>query len=71
MGNLLACHPAKHKAFCVGGDNHGNFNGFASLSKKIGTSQSTLTDLDYVKEHSILKYFQKKLACYLHDHRSH
>ena len=54
-----------------GGDNHGKFNGFTALCKTIGTSKSTQKDSDYVKEHSVLKYFRKKLACYLHDFRDH
>jgi len=43
-----------------GGNNHGSCSGFTSLSKYIGTSQSSQTDSDYVKEHSILKYFRTK-----------
>ena len=54
-----------------GGDNHGEFNGFTALCKTIGTSKSTQKDSDYVKEHSVLKYFRKKLACYLQDYRRH
>ena len=54
-----------------GGDNHGNFNGFTAFGKKIGTPKSSEMDSDYVKEHQVLKYFRKKLACYLHDFRRH
>jgi hypothetical protein len=54
-----------------GGDNHGKFNGFTAQCKTIGSSKSTQKDSDYVKEHSVLKYFRKKLACYLHDYRRH
>jgi len=54
-----------------GGDNHGNNNGFTALGKTIGSPKTTETDADYVKEHQILKYFRKKLACYLHDYRRH
>ncbi len=54
-----------------GGDNHGNFNGFAALSKQIGTPIQEKKDLDYVQEHQVLNYFRKKLAYYLHDYRTH
>ena len=45
-----------------GGDNHGDHNGFTALGKKIGTSKSTKTDADYVKEHRPLKYLRNKIV---------
>ncbi len=54
-----------------GCDNHGKFNEFTALDKRIGTSKSTKKDQDYVTEHSALKYFREKLACYLHDYCRH
>ena len=54
-----------------GGVNHSNHNGFAVLGKAIGTSKSTESDLDYVKEHPVLKYLRNKIAHYLHDYRRH
>jgi hypothetical protein len=54
-----------------GGINHSNQNGFAVLGKAIGNSMSTESDLDYVKEHPVLKYLQNKIAHYLHDYLHH
>jgi len=54
-----------------GGANTGNHNGLTALGKTIGTSKSTESDSDYVVEHSVLKYLRGKIACYLHDFRSH
>ena len=50
-----------------------HYNGFTAMSKTIGTSKSTESDLDYVVlvEHSVLKFLRGKIACYLHDFRSH
>jgi hypothetical protein len=42
-----------------------------ALGKTIGTNKSTPKDSEYVEEHSVLKYLRGKLACYLHDFRSH
>ena len=52
-----------------GGDNHGSHNGFAALSKAIGTPDSTDKDSAYVMEHPVLKYFRAKLANFLNDFR--
>ena len=54
-----------------GGVNHSNHNRFEALGKAIGTSKSTESDLDYVKEHPVLKYLRNKIAHYLHDYRRH
>ena len=54
-----------------GGGNHDNNNGFTALGKTIGTNKSTPKDSEYVEEHSVLKYLRGKLACHLHDYRSH
>ena len=37
----------------------------------IGTSESSASDKDYVKEHSPLKYLRKKMAHYLQDFHHH
>ena len=44
-------------------------NGFAALSKAIGTPESTEKDSAYVTEHPVLKYFRAKLANFLNDFR--
>ena len=54
-----------------GGGNHDHNNGFTALSKTIGTNKATPKDSEYVEEHSVLKYLRGKLACHLHDYRSH
>ena len=43
-----------------GGANHGNFNGFTALGKKIGTPKSSDKDCVYVTEHPVLKYLRPK-----------
>ena len=63
--------PHKMTHHLHGGINHSNQNGFAVLGKAIGNSMSTESDLDYVKEHPVLKYLQNKIAHYLHDYRRH
>jgi hypothetical protein len=52
-----------------GSGNQGKSVGFTALGKTIGTPNSTEKDSDYVREHRVLRYFRKKLACYLHDYR--
>jgi hypothetical protein len=54
-----------------GSDNHDNHNGFTALGKTTGTSKSTETDADYVKEHRVLslRYLRNKIAHHLHDYR--
>jgi len=54
-----------------GGNDDGLKNGFTALGKTIGTRKMTMRDSEYVEEHSALKYLRGKLACYLHDFRSH
>jgi hypothetical protein len=56
-----------------GGENHGkyNLNGFVALGETIGTRKATPRDSGYVEEHLVLKNIWGKLACYLHDFRSH
>ena len=78
MADTLQCNlwrraqtPQRMTHCLHGGVNHGKFNGFTALGKTIGTRKSTPRDLDYVDEHSVLKYLRGKLACYLHDFRRH
>ena len=52
-----------------GGGTH--CRGFTALGMTIGTSESSASDKDYVKEHSPLKYLRKKIAHYLHDFHCH
>ena len=42
-----------------------------ALEMTIGTSESSASDKDYVKEHSPLKYLRKKMAHYLQDFHHH
>jgi len=71
--NLLRRAQTPHRmTHCLhGGVNHGQRNGFTALGKTIGTHKSSDRDSEYVEEHSVLKYLRGKLACYLHDFRSH
>ena len=52
-----------------GGGN--NSNGFTAFETDIGTSDSSVRDTEYVREHPPLKYLSKKIANYLHDFRRH
>ncbi len=56
-----------------GSNNTGLYNGFAALSKAIGTSKATEKDSDYIREqeHSVLKYLRNKIAHYLHNYFRH
>ncbi len=63
--------PHRMTHYLHGGGNHRNHNGFTSLGKTIGTSESNETDSGYVTEHRVLKYFRSKIAHYLHDYRRH
>ena len=54
-----------------GGRDTGLNNGFTAIGTRIGTKHQSARDSEYVKEHSVLKYVRKKLACYLHDFRRH
>ena len=47
------------------------YYGLTALGKTIGTRKMTQRDLEYVEEHSVLKYLRGELACYLHDFRRH
>jgi len=61
--------PHRMTHYLHGGANHGNFNGFTALGKKIGTRKSSDKDCAYVTEHPVLKYLRPKLANFLNDFR--
>ncbi len=45
--------------------------GLQSWAKQLEPPSRLKSDLDYVKEHPVLKYIRNKIAHYLHDYSRH